>query len=273
MVDLRPDLSSYARVSYARELYGDRAGAIAAMEQAAVAGAGRAENVAWTQAQLGNLHFDGGELDAAQAAYETALRTLPGYVYGLAGLGKVAAARGDFPTAITHYQDAIQTMPLPEFVIALGDILSVSGDSAGAEQQYALVEAMQELYRTNGVDTDLEMALFEADHAERVIDFSAVVTHARDAYERRPSVKAADVLAWTLYQAGDLDGAWAASVEARRLGTQDALMRYHAGMIALARGDNATASTLLNEALAINPNFSVRYASQARGTLARISNS
>ena len=66
MVDLRPDLASYSRVSYARELYGDRPGAIAAMEQAAQAGAGRAENVAWTQVQIGNLHASGGDLDSAR---------------------------------------------------------------------------------------------------------------------------------------------------------------------------------------------------------------
>ena len=98
MVDLRPDLASYSRVSYARELYGDRPGAIVAMEQAAAAGAGRAENVAWTQVQIGNLHANGGDLDSALAAYDTALRTLPGYVYALAGQGRIAAARGDFPS-------------------------------------------------------------------------------------------------------------------------------------------------------------------------------
>ena len=48
MVDLKPDLSSYARVSYARELYGDVPGAIEAMRQAVDAGSPAAENTAWT---------------------------------------------------------------------------------------------------------------------------------------------------------------------------------------------------------------------------------
>ena len=38
MVDLKPDLASYARVSYLRELNGDVAGAIDAMKQAVEAG-------------------------------------------------------------------------------------------------------------------------------------------------------------------------------------------------------------------------------------------
>src|SRR5215204_457665 len=62
MIDLRPDLSSYSRVSYLRELMGDREGALVAMKQAATAGSAYVENVAWARVQLGNLRFDGGDL-------------------------------------------------------------------------------------------------------------------------------------------------------------------------------------------------------------------
>lgn len=270
MVDLRPDLASYARVSYARELYGDRPGAIEAMERAAEAGAGRAEHVAWTQVQIGNLHAGGGDLDAAQLAYDAALRTRPGYVYALAGHGRVAAARGDFPTAIARYEEAMTTLPLPEFAIALGDIHAASGDAAGAERSYALVEAIQDLYVANGTDVDLELALFAADHPERGQDPAETLALAEEAYARRPSVHAADVLAWARYRAGDVAGAWSASVEARRLGTQDALMLFHAGVIADASGDAASARELLTRALAIDPAFSLRYAPEARAILSRL---
>src|SRR5438128_4282050 len=49
MVDLRPDLSSYARVSYARELFGDVPGAIEAMQKAVEAGGPVPENSAYTR--------------------------------------------------------------------------------------------------------------------------------------------------------------------------------------------------------------------------------
>ena len=268
MVDLRPDLASYARVSYVRELTGDRAGAIRAMEQAALAGAALPEPFAWAQVQLGNLIFDGGDLDAAQAAYEAALRTLPDYPYASAGLGRIAAARGDYAGAVTYYEAAIARLPLPEFVIALGDVQAAFGDAAAAERQYALVGAMQNLYAANGVDTDLEMALFLADHPERVEDISAVVADARAAYARRPGVKAADVLAWTLYQAGDYAEAKTASGEALHLGTQDALMLFHAGMIERALGNMDAATAYLRAALELNPHFSVRWAPEARAIVA-----
>ncbi|MGH2561304.1 MAG: tetratricopeptide repeat protein, partial [Thermomicrobiales bacterium] len=198
MVDLRPDLPSFARVSYLRELHGDVAGAMAAMEQAAAAGTGIPENVAWAQAQLGNLAAGQGDLDGAQARYEASLRTLPGYVYGTAGLGKVAAARGDFARAIALYADAIQVMPTPEFVIALGEVYQAAGRSDNAEEQFALVQAMTALSRENGVATDVELAIFVADHGGNLDD---VLAWAETGYATRPSIHSADALAWVRYRA------------------------------------------------------------------------
>jgi Tfp pilus assembly protein PilF len=87
---------------------------------------------------------------------------------------------------------------------------------------------------------------------------------------RRPSIHAADVLAWALYQTGDYTEAKAASQQALRLGTRDALMLYHAGMIALKLGETAQAEAYLSQALVLNPHFSLRYADQARQTLAEL---
>jgi tetratricopeptide (TPR) repeat protein len=270
MVDLRPDLASFARVSYLRELTGDTPGAIDAMGRAAAAGAARAENVAWTQVQLGNLAFNSGDLDGAEADYNASLVTLEDYVYGIAGLGRVAAARGDYPTAIQHYSDATKRMPLPEFVIALGEVYQASGQPAEAAKQYDLVQAMIQLYAQNGVDTDVELALFLADHGP---DRNAAVDKARAGYGKRPSIKAADVLAWSLYKAGKYEEARSYSQQALHLGTKDANMLFHAGMIAAALGDDPTATAYLQQALAINPSFSPLNAPIARETLARLQGS
>jgi tetratricopeptide (TPR) repeat protein len=267
MIDLRPDLPSYSRVSYARELYGDVEGAIAAMESAAIAGAGRAENVAWTQVQIGNLFFNTGDLAAAEAQYAASLLTLDGYVYGLAGLARVEAARGNLNDAIALYAQAIQTMPLPEFVIALGDVYAAAGQSDEAAKKYALVEAMQQLYRENGVDTDAEMALFDADHDRNL---EGALERARSAYEKRPSIRSADVLAWTLYKTDMAAEAQTFINQALRLGTRDALLFFHAGMIELALGNRESALGYLQQALAINPHFSVLYADDAASELARL---
>jgi tetratricopeptide (TPR) repeat protein len=276
MIDMRPDLSSYSRISYARELHGDMEGAIEAMQEAVTAGGPATENSAWVRVQLGNLYFTQGNLAQAEQEYQRTLTLLPDYVYATVGLARVRAAQGQLDAAIGLYQSAITRMPLPEFVIALGETQQAAGHTADAARQFDLVRAMQQLFKANGVDTDLELALFDADHPSTELraggsDPTATVALARDAYARRPSVKAADTLAWALLKAGQVAEARRYADEALRLGTHDPLMLYHAGSIAQAQGDRAAARDWLNRSLERNPNFSPLYAPQARQALASLS--
>jgi len=104
MVDRRPDLSSYARVSYARELFGDVGGAIVAMQQAVEAGGPVPENSAYTRVLLANLYFNSGRLAEAEAQDRRALFDDPNYPYALAGVARVEAARGEYGPAIKQYR-------------------------------------------------------------------------------------------------------------------------------------------------------------------------
>jgi tetratricopeptide (TPR) repeat protein len=264
MVDLRPDLSSYARVSYARELRGDPEGAVAAMQMAASAGRPGTESAAWTRVQLGHLYFNSGNLAAAEAEYQRALQNYPSYVHATAALGRVRAARGDYAGAAALLSRATEVTPLPEYVILLGDVYAAASEAADAGRQYALVEAIDRLQRQNGVVTDLEMALFLADHD---LAPAEALARAGEAYRQRPSIHAADVLAWTLYKNGLCAEGLARAQEALRLGTADALMHYHAGMLARCAGDGAQAAGYLERALAMNPYFSLRHAPEARQAL------
>ena len=264
MVDLRPDLSSYARVSYARELFGDVPGAIEAMQKAVEAGGPVPENSAYTRVLLGNLYLNAGRPQQADREYRRALFEYPGYPYGLAGIARVEAATGRYPDAVGHYRQAVDTYPLPDFVIALGDVYAATGDQRRASETYDLAAAEQQLYRANGVDLDAELALFDADHRR---DLSAALLAARAAMADRPSVRTADILAWTLFQTGDDRDAEAASRLALRLGTQDATMFFHRGMIEARLDQTAAAIGDLHQALYINPYFSLLWAPVARNTL------
>lgn len=265
MVDRRPDLASYSRVSYLRELHGDVDGAISAMQMAITAGGALPENVAYCEVLLGNLFFNRGDLADAEAQYDAALRDDPGYVHATAALARVRAAQSRWSEAISLYRDAVAVYPLAQYVIALGDTLAASGDTQGAAQQYDLAAAEEQLLSAGGgVDVDQELALFDADHRRNLDEGLAA---AQRAMRDRPSVQSADVLAWTRFQRGDLGAALDASRLAHRLGTRDALFFFHSGMIEAALHMTAQARGDLQTALAINPDFSVLQGSVARSTL------
>lgn len=264
MVDLRPDLSSYARVAYLRELHGDTEGAIDAMRQAVNAGSGSREGVAWTAVELGNLLFNRGDLDGATTEYERALSTSSDYPRALGGLARIAAARGDFAAAISGYKQAIAVIPLPELVIALGDVYEAAGMPADAAKQYDLVGILQKLQADNGVNTDLELAVFDLDHG---LNVAAALDRVQQSYAVRKSVYGADGLAWGLYKNGRCEEAAGYSREALRLGTRDAMLHFHAGMIADCLGQPAKAASEFQRALTINPHFSLQFVPVAQERL------
>lgn len=266
MVDLRPDLASYSRVSYLRELHGDLAGAIEAMELALSAGGPAAENTEYVRVQLGNLLLGSGDLEGAEASFTVSLSRIPDFVPATAGMARVRAAQGRLAEAIELYRDATERVPLPEHVVALGETYEAAGRHSEASEQYALAEAMQALFEANGVKTDLELAAFFADHG----DPQRAVELARDAYARTPSVRAADILVWALLKAGDVEEAARRADEALRLGSQDARVLFHAGLIAEAAGQPDQARERLALALELNPGFSPLYAPVAVAALARL---
>ncbi|MEA2573778.1 MAG: hypothetical protein QOH93_1076 [Chloroflexia bacterium] len=264
MVDLRPDLSSYARVSYARELHGDVDGAIQAMQQAIAAGGPAAENTAWCRVQLGHLYFTSNRLDEAAKAYSDALAGYPGYLHAQAGLAQVTWAQGKTAEAIDLYKRATASVPLPQYLSALGDLYACTGDKQEAAKQYDLVEYIYDLQRKGGVVVDIEQAAFYADHDMHLPE---ALQLAQTAASARNDVNTLDSLAWVLYKNGRYEEALNTQQRALRLGTRNAAFYYHLGMIQDALGQHDQARVNIGIALEINPNFSPIYSPQARAFL------
>jgi tetratricopeptide (TPR) repeat protein len=265
MVDTRPDLAAYARVSYARELQGDVRGAVRAMSLAFDAAASPGD-AAWAAYQLGELAFGSGDVAVAASWYHRGLDLDPSFVPNLAGSAKVAWARGDLRLAIERFREVTARYPAPEFVVALADLYRVTGRDALADEQEAVVRALHQLAGGNGVNADLELAVFDADHgAER-----DALRAARAEWSRRRSVHVADALAWALYANGRYGRAAPFADRALRLGTKSATFLFHAGTIRMALGDDDGARSLLRRAVDLNPSFSILHADTAERVLARL---
>jgi tetratricopeptide (TPR) repeat protein len=250
-VDLRPDVTTYARVSYAWELQGDLEAATDIMELAHQA-AGSPTDKAWTSFQLAELAWSRGDLDRAEALYRRTADLDPAYVPAQAGLAKVSAARGRADQAVALYGDVVARYPLPEYVIAFGDLLTSLGREDEARQEYALVDVEARLLRANGVNVDLEVALFDADHGAPADALAVALAE----WSRRRGIHVADALAY--------------ANEALRLGTRNALFLFHRGVIEDALGREGAARRDLADALALNPHFSVVWADEAASLLASL---
>ena len=265
MIDLRPDLSSYARASYARELQGDVAGAVSDMELALQA-ASSPSDAAFADFQLGELWFNSGHLDRAQTAYARAAAQDPNYIPAREGLAKIAAAQGRYARAISLYRWVVDHMPLPQYVIELSDVYTASGNTADVAEQAALLEVEERLARANGVNLDLEAATYDADHGRA----KAALLAARAEWARRHSLLVADSLAWALYANGKYAEARTYSARALALGTRNATFWFHRGMIERALGHRIAARDALARALKINPDFSIRWSPVAKTLVASL---
>jgi tetratricopeptide (TPR) repeat protein len=252
-----------SRTSYLKFVSGDTAGAIRLMQNAVAAGTEArlpAENLAWLYYELGEYEFQAGDVAAANNAYLAALNIHPGDYRALAGLGKLRGNQGRYAESIKLYQAAIAVVPMPIYVAELGDLYTKAGNPAEARKQYQLVQYIGLLGHINQVLHNRDLALFYADH-DMKLDEALALAHKE--FEVRHDIYTWDALAWALYKNGRYQEASDAIENALRPGARDALLFFHAGMIAKRLGQNALAKDRLQQALSINPRFHVIYASVA----------
>jgi tetratricopeptide (TPR) repeat protein len=187
-----------------------------------------AENIAWSQYQLGEEFFLAGETSEAEKAYLASLDEYPNYYRALAGLGKVRASQGRYADAAKLYKRAIAAVPYPEYAAALGDICQKAGQQEEAKKQYELVEFIGYLSQLNQQIHNRDLALFYADHDLKLRE-SLVL--ARREMDIRRDIYTWDVLAWSLYKNEKPQEAAEAISHALEQGTKDPQLFFHAGMI------------------------------------------
>jgi tetratricopeptide (TPR) repeat protein len=270
MIELEQSLYSYSRRAGLKSMRGDSAGAIADLERAVALGKAAqqpSESIAWTEWQLGMEYFAIGDLSKSQEYFQQSLESYPNYYRALASLAQLRFAQKQFGEAIKLYEKAIAILPMPDYIAALGDIYAKSGRPEEARRQFELVEYIGRLNEINKVLYNRELAYFYADHS---IKPKEGLELALRELEYRRDVYAYDVVAWNLYRNGKLEDARKAIDQALRLGTQDAKLFFHAGMIYSSLGEKTKAKEFLSAALGINPYFHPIFAETAAENLTRI---
>ncbi len=219
------------------------------------------EQVAWFHLRLGDLALRAGQLDEAERELAAGLEILPGDHRLLGTLARLHAVRHDWRRAADVGELAVSRALDPATLGLLHDAWTALGDSAKAAEYY---RAMAITVLRQPGPYHRGWSLFLLDHDREV---PRVLANVRNELRTRRDVYGYDLLAWALHKSGRDAEAQAPAARALALGTRDAMLFYHAGMIARAVGDTAVARARLDTALAINPYWHPSQPAEARAAL------
>ena len=241
MVDLRPDLQSYARAAYVRWLTGDLDGAIALMKLATAASSPNDPDAsAWAFTRLALYQLQRGATNQSIASCNAALALQPDYAPAILARGRALLALNRSADALVDLQRAAELNPLPEYQWALADVLSRTGNRAQAAGLESNIDRSTEDPRA--------LSLFLA---TRNRDVELAVRLAEQELTNRGDVFTHDALAWALAAAGRIAEAQQHIDHALSEHTADARLYFHAGVIASLNGDNRQAQRWLKAAASI----------------------
>lgn len=183
MVAIRPDIRSYARISYLREIYGMVDESLEAMQMAVLAGSPGSEEKAWAAYQLGQLYQRYGYLENAQNIYEQILEERPDYPFAVAALGEIHQEKGDFTKAEQAYLEAMAIIPEFGFYESLALLYLENGQNEKAEALLKEVLVMLKDDVQSGHQMQLEYAhVYEYGFR----DLETALQYTLEAYQERP---------------------------------------------------------------------------------------
>lgn len=163
-----------------------------------------------------------GNLDAASALVDEALRIAPANPLALAQRAEIALRRGELARARQDFEQAFAASRQVRYLMDLARAQELGGDSAAAESSRTQVETLiRAELRQNGLGHQLDLVEILNDRA-RPADIAEAVVRARDEVERRPSVETRFQLARALARSGAKDEAKAHVHAALTTGVHDA---------------------------------------------------
>ena len=257
MVSIRPDLRSYSRIAYLREIYGDYPGAIDAMKLAVTAGVPAEESTEWCRTQLGRLFENAGDKENASFQYELSLAARPGYAYALAGLGRIASADKKYDSAVYYYQLAAAVVS----DLGIKESLAIAYKNAGKTDKAnvlnaAVIDEMNKNAKASADDpaighySDKELAYAYLQNN----DYDKALEHALAEYNRRPkNIDVNETMAWVYYKRNELTKALPYLDAAMVTHSRNPLLLCTAGLVNVGTGNPEKGKKMLQAALKHDP--------------------
>jgi len=256
MVTTRPDIRSYSRVSYLREIMGDPQGAIEVMKLAVSSGYPGYEQTEWTRCQLAHLYENTGRLQEAEQQYRLALNERPNYAFAFAGMGRIAKANGNYQKAIQYTQQARTLLNDFSFDQELTELYRFNNNlQKSSEYGWKTVETLAGLTGTESQKNHGHYADRELAYAYlNVYRYDLALAHALTEYNRRPdNIDVNQTVAWVYYKRGQYDKAIPYITAALKTHSKNPVLLYQAGLIAKASGKISEGEQLMSQAIQINP--------------------
>ena len=235
MISIRPDLRSYSRVSYLREIYGDYKGAIEAMTMAVKSNVTGMEQTEWCRAQLGKLYENVGDYTSAKLQYDLSLAARPDYAYALAGMGRLAKQNKHYEEAISYYIKANESVNDFAFNDELIDLYRLNNQNEEAQKVgNKLIENLKVHANTDAAapdkghyaDKELAYVYLKMGNTDKALE------HATREWNRRPNnIDVNECLAWVYFNRNDLPDAQKFMQNALVTNSQNPVLRARAAQI------------------------------------------
>lgn len=259
MDSIRPDIRSYSRISYLREIYGDYPGAIEAMKLAVSAGGAGDEPTEWTRIQLARLYENTGDIKSAEMHYTIALDERPGYGYANAGLGHIAMANKDYTKAISLYEKAAAALNDYAIQEQLSQLYRLIGNTKKAD---SILQTIIDGMNNDGKKGEKDESI--GHYADRELAYAYLLQndnenalkHALAEYNRRPeNIDVNETVAWVYYKMKDYEKALPYIKVALKTNCKNPVLLCHAGLIYAKANQKDVAKLTLQGALKNNPDI------------------
>jgi len=267
MVAIRPDLRSYARVSYLREIHGDVPGAIEAMKLAVSAGMPGYEDAAWCRYTLGKLYERYGQHELAGHEFRLCLDERPNYPFALAALADLHQLKGEYQEAEKLLDQACAIIPEVGFYeqkAALYQKMGKDEQTAALSQEILAMLADDE---ANGHKMDMEYARV---YRDLLNDLPKALEHALAEYRSRPdNAEVNELLASIYFKMDELEAAEKHIEKALATESKDPELLCLSGLILIKAGNEAQGRQQLEASMRQNKYQQHAFAAAAQTALKR----